>query len=170
MRLKRSRSGAAHAVNPPPPVALDFPRADGPARTGTAQAAPLLPPGLPVAHFSVASVVLGILVIVTVWSLGASFFVNHLGLRHALENKQLDRAVRAAVTVEAALAADARELETGVRALADDAQLLGALAADAGAQRSVQLAAAVKAGRRDTGGRIRRRPGCAAADGATFDQ
>ena len=151
MRLKRSRSGAARAVNPPPPVALDFPRADGPARTPSAQPAPLLPPGLPVARFSVASMVIGLLVIVSVWSLGASFFVNHLGMRHALENKQLDRAVRAAVTVEAALAADARELETGIRALADDAPLLAALAADAGTQRSAQLSAAVRAARRDTG-------------------
>src|SRR5262245_66104370 len=106
MRLTWSRSGAASAVTPPPPAALDFPRADGPARTAaTAGQLPLLP-SLPVARLSVASIVIGMLVVVTLWSLGASFFVNHLGLRHALDSKQLDRDVHAAVPVETLLAAD----------------------------------------------------------------
>jgi PAS domain S-box-containing protein len=148
MRLIWSRSGPASAVTPPPPAVLDFPRADGPARTAMAAQAPLLPPGLPVARFSVASIVIGMLVIVTVWSLGASFFINHLGLRHALESRQLDRAVRAAVTVESALLADTSDLEAKVRAIAGDASLQGALQGEAGAPKAAQLLAAAGAARR----------------------
>jgi PAS domain S-box-containing protein len=151
MRLTWSRSGAASAVSPPQPAVLDFPRADGPQRAAAAAQAQLLPPGLPVARFSVASVVIGMLVIVTVWSLGASFFVNHLGLRHALENKQLDRAVRAAVTVETVVAADAQQLETSVRMLAGDAQFLSTLAVDSGSVRNAQILSAVASAHRRIG-------------------
>jgi PAS domain S-box-containing protein len=147
MRLTRPRSGVANAATPAPPAALDFPRADGPSRAVEAMQAPLLPPGLPVVRFSVASMLIGMLIVVTAWSLGASFFVNHLGLRHALENKQLDRAVRAAVTVENALAEDDRELEAGMRALAADAQFLAAFAADAGSSRGNEIAAAAASAR-----------------------
>ena len=151
MRLTWSRSGTASAVTPPPPAVLDFPRADGPSRTAAAAAAPSLLPGLQVARLSVASIVIGMLVVVTLWSLGASFFINHIGLRHALESRQLDRAVRAAVTVESALAADASDLETKVRVLAGDAALLAALAAEAGSPKAAQLIEAAGAARRVTG-------------------
>lgn len=145
MRLIWSRSGPASAATPPQPAALDFPRADGPSRTVVTPQALSPAPGLPVARFSVASIVIGMLVIVTVWSLGASSFVNHLGLRHALESKQLDRAVRAAVTVESTLLADASELEARVRPLASDEQLLSALGG------GTPAVAALGAARRRTG-------------------
>jgi len=151
MPLIWSRSSPASAVTPPPPAALDFPRADGPARASAPPQEPLLPPGLPVARFSVASIVIGMLIIVTLWSLGASFFINHLGLRHALESKQLDRAVRAAVTVETTLLADANELEGKVRQLASDAQLVGALSSETGVAKNTQLVAALGTALRATG-------------------
>jgi PAS domain S-box-containing protein len=148
MRLTWSRSGVASAVTPPPPAALDFPRADGPARTASAAGQQPLLPSLPVARLSVASIVMGMLVVVTVWSLGASFFVNHLGLRHALDSKQLDRAVHAAVTVETLLATDAQELDVALRSAIADKQLLAAVAADAS---STQLASVLESMRRRTG-------------------
>jgi len=151
MRLIWSRSGTASAATPPLPAALDFPRADGPARAVAAPQEPLLPPGLPVARFSIASIVIGMLIIVTLWSLGASFFVNHLGLHHALESKQLDRAVRAAVTVETAMLRDANELEAKVRLLASDEQLLGAFGSETAVAKKAQLVDALGMARQATG-------------------
>ena len=113
--------------------------------------AQLLPPGLPVARFSVASVVIGMLIVVTFWSLGASFFINHLGLQNALESKQIDRAVRAAVTAERALSVDAQELDAAVHRLTADPQLLEAFTSETGAARAGSIARILGAARRQSG-------------------
>jgi PAS domain S-box-containing protein len=148
MRLTWFRSGAAgpaaqrtapDAAPLAQPSTLDFPRADGPTRTATAAAPETGPQSLPVARLPVASLLLGSLFLVALWSLSASFLINHLGLRHALESQQIERATRAAAAVENALMLEARQLELAAQSLAGQAQVAAA-ALDAAASRRHALA------------------------------
>jgi PAS domain S-box-containing protein len=80
MRLIWSRANAAsaHAEVGAPPAALDFPRADGPTRVAPAPEAVPAPP-VAAARGSVASMLIGMLVLVTLWSLVTGFLFERLG-------------------------------------------------------------------------------------------
>jgi PAS domain S-box-containing protein len=116
-----------------PASALDFPRADGPSRSDEvmpAAAAPSVPAtGARKRVFSVATLLGVVLVLLTGWAIGVSYYFNYAGLSRLLETEERDRAERAARAVENALRLDVVNLEAVVQSLHEDVTLAEALAA-----------------------------------------
>jgi len=124
--------------------ALDFPRADGPTRppvepTATASApAPPADTNVPRRRASIATLLMSVLVLLTVWAIGISFFLSHTGLRRMLEVEEQDRATRAALAVQTALQRDLDTLEAVVFALRDEPELARAMVAGSAAAGQLQ--------------------------------
>jgi PAS domain S-box-containing protein len=126
-----------------PASALDFPRADGPSRPQVSvEAAPAVAslqvasthggPGKAAPRsrsFSVATLLAAVLVLLTGWAIGVSYYFNYAGLTRLLETEERDRAERAARAVENALRLDVINLEAVVQSLHGDLSLAEALAA-----------------------------------------
>ncbi|HEU0199169.1 MAG TPA: response regulator, partial [Burkholderiaceae bacterium] len=131
------------------PRALDFPCADGPSRSDDElppAALRLAPTGVDAAakraaayaseaprgaqratetavrlpRMSVAATLIGVLALLTAWSLGVSFYFNEQGVRSSEESRARDRAMRAAGMLENTLLLDAANLVKVASALASD--------------------------------------------------
>jgi PAS domain-containing protein len=108
------------------PEALDFPRADGPTRADQP-----LPLHDAAAHarrprHSVATLLFGVLFLVTGWAIGISYLFNYLGVSQAFEAEERETTARAARVVEDTLALEAANLEAVVAALREDVEFIRA--------------------------------------------
>jgi hypothetical protein len=73
--------------------------------------------------FSVATLLAAVLVLLTGWAIGVSYYFNYAGLTRLLETEERDRAERAARAVENALRLDVINLEAVVQSLHGDLTL-----------------------------------------------
>ena len=132
--------------------ALAFPRADGPTNAAVdlnapGPANPVPPPGgsairrLPALQ-SVAVRMVGVLVLVTLWSLAASYTFNYHGLKAILESESRDAADRSGTAIENSLLLHAASLSTLVESVRDDADLAQHMqrALPAGGDRAARVA------------------------------